>query len=44
MNNREIKIMLLTFAISSIIWCGTWAYMLGKVNEYYQAQIYLLTQ
>lgn len=30
---REIDIVLLTFAISTIVWCVAWSFIVGKLLE-----------
>lgn len=39
---RELETALLVFAITSIIWCATFAYILGEVSREYEAKIELI--
>ena len=41
---REINIVLLTFAITTMIWCFTWAYVVSTVTKDCQQQIEQLTK
>ena len=39
---REVEIVLFVFAITSIIWCATFAYILGEVSREHEAKIELM--
>lgn len=41
---REIQIVLLTFALTTMVWCFTWAYMVGKITKEYEDRIETLTK
>jgi hypothetical protein len=41
---REIEIVLLTFAVTTIVWCFTWAYVVGTITKSYEDKIELLTK
>jgi len=41
---REIEIVLLTFVLTTTVWCFTWAYMVGKISKAYEDKIELLTK
>jgi ATP/ADP translocase len=42
MTKREGNILLLTFAITTIIWCVIWAYAIGKISRNYENEIFKL--
>ena len=42
MNNREQRLILLTFALTTIVWCLVWAYALGKISRSYEKKIFTL--
>lgn len=41
---REWEIVLLTFALTTIVWCFTWAYMVGKISKAHEHKIELVTK
>jgi ATP/ADP translocase len=41
---REIEIVLLTFAVTTIVWCFTWAYVVDTITKSYEDKIELLTK
>lgn len=44
LTKREIEIVLLTFAITTLVWCFTWAYMVGEITNSYEDKLELLTK
>tara|TARA_R110000803_G_scaffold202415_4_gene267570 strand:+ start:924 stop:1187 length:264 start_codon:yes stop_codon:yes gene_type:complete len=42
MTKREGNILLLTFAISTIIWCVGWSYAIGKIFRNYESKIEMM--
>lgn len=39
---REVETVLFVLAITSIVWCVAFAYILGKVSREYEAKIELI--
>jgi ATP/ADP translocase len=42
LNKREVNILLLTFAITTIIWCVVWSYAIGKISRNYESKIEMM--
>lgn len=39
---KKIDTILITFALSSFLWCFAWSFMLGKISKKYEDKIELL--